>query len=509
MPAPIIHAHNISLSIDTDNVLTNISFSIHPGECVVLTGASGSGKTVLAKIIAEHIAATEGTIHFSSPDLNKIIVPQQHDFSFAFETRSYFGQRYDRNYGDNFPTVHKILSKEHAEENVLGKIIEQLNLKEKLHQPIIELSNGEGKRVQLALALLKKPDVLILDQPFIGLDVVSRKELHKLLGHIKKQNITVILITAADEIPAFADQIFLLNKGMLTSVNKDEKIIDAETDKNAGHLFADWETVKELSVSTAASFDVAVQMNHINVSFGDKKILDDISWTVKRGEHWALVGHNGSGKSTLLSLINADNSQVYLNDVYLFDQKRGGGESIWEIKKKIGYVSPEMHNQFLRSSSYAQSQAISKNDYSLGGFSQDKTTCFEIVSSGLNDQVGSSARLTTLQQKTVTYWMEALDVIHLKQKSFYKASLGQQRLLLLARALVKNPPLLILDEPCQGLDKQQTKLFTSLVDTVCAHIEKTLIYVSHYDSDMPKCIDKKLMLEKGRVNRFLKNEFFL
>jgi molybdate transport system ATP-binding protein len=261
----------------------------------------------------------------------------------------------------------------------------------------------------------------------------------------------------------------------------------------------DRDRLKEISVSTFPPFDVAVQMNHVNIAFGDKKILDDISWTVKRGEHWALLGANGSGKSTLLSLINADNPQVYLNDVFLFDQKRGNGESIWEIKKKIGYVSPEMHNHVLRGSSYIQSQAMAKNDFSLGGFSQDKTTCFEIVSSGLHDQVGSSTRLSAMQQKTIMYWMEALDVIQLKQKAFYKTSLGQQRVLLLARALVKNPPVLILDEPCQGLDKQQTNLFTSVVDGICNHIEKTLIYVSHYDSDMPSCIDHKLVLEKGRV----------
>jgi molybdate transport system ATP-binding protein len=498
MPLPIIQAQNISLFIDTERVLNDISFSIQQGECIVLTGASGSGKTALAKIIAENIPATAGTIHFSSPDLKKIIVQQQHDFSFAFETKSYFGQRYDRNYGDNFPTVQDIFSKENADDKTLEEVIQQFNLKEKLNQPIIELSNGEGKRVQLALALLKKPDILILDQPFIGLDVAMRKELHTVLEKIKEQKITIVLITAADEVPSFTDQIFLLDKGNLKHINKNEKIISGETDANA-HIFADWEALKEVSASTHSSFDVAVQMNHINVSFGDKKILDDISWTVKRGEHWALVGHNGSGKSTLLSLITADNPQVYLNDVHLFDQKRGSGESIWEIKKKIGYISPEMHNQFLRGTSYVQSQTLAKNDYSLGSFSQDKTNCFEIVSSGLNDQIGSSARLTMLQQKTVVHWMEALDVIQLKQKSFYKVSLGQQRLLLLARALVKNPPLLILDEPCQGLDKNQTKLFASLVDSVCKHIEKTLIYVSHYESDMPSCIKHRLVLEEGRV----------
>ena len=494
---PIIAAKNISLFIESENILSNISFSIRQGECVVLTGPSGSGKTSLAKIIADHWQPTSGEIHFASTDLKKIIVQQQHDFRYAFETKSYFGQRYDRNYSGNFPTVQDILLKEKPVQEELEAIITQLNLSEKLQQPVIELSNGEGKRLQLALALLTKPDILILDQPFIGLDTATRSELHKLIDRIKAQGITIILITSADEIPACSDQILLLEKGNLKSLEKDEKI--PVEGISYTYQFLDWENLKEISVSPHQPFEVAVQMNHVNIRFDDKVILDDVSWTVKRGEHWALLGHNGSGKSTLLSLINADNPQVYLNDVWLFDQKRGNGESIWEIKKKIGYVSPEMHNHVLRASSYIQSQAMAKNDYLLGSFSQDKTTCFEMVSSGLNDQVGSSTRLTTLQQKTVMYWMEALDVDVLKQKPFYKTSLGQQRLLLLARALVKNPPVLILDEPCQGLDKQQTHRFTNIVDSICDHIEKTLIYVSHYNSELPRCIEHTLVLEKGRV----------
>jgi len=497
MPLPIFRADNISLSIESENILSNISFSIQQGECVVWTGPSGSGKTSLAKIIAGHWQPTTGEIHFSSPHLKKIIVQQQHDFRYAFETKSYFGQRYDRNYSGTFPTVEDILLKEKPAGKELEEIITQLNLSEKLQQPVIELSNGEGKRLQLALALLTKPDILILDQPFIGLDTATRSELHELIEKIKVQGITVVLITTADEIPACTDQIFFLDKGSLKSLKKDEKIPVEETSDK--YEFLDWENLKEISVSPHQPFEVAVQMNHVNIRFDDKVILDDVSWTVKRGEHWALLGHNGSGKSTLLSLINADNPQVYLNDVWLFDQKRGNGESIWEIKKKIGYVSPEMHNHVLRGSSYIQSQAMAKNDYSLGGFSQDKTTCFEMVSSGLHDQVGSSTRLTTLQQKTVTYWMEALDVHPLKQKPFYKTSLGQQRLLMLARALVKNPPVLILDEPCQGLDKQQTHRFINIVDAICKHIEKTLIYVSHYNSELPRCIEHTLVLEKGRV----------
>ncbi len=500
MRLSIINANNISLSIDGEILLHDITISLNKGECLVLTGPSGSGKTTLAKIFAGHYPISSGTIAYSSDALKKIFVHQQHDFRFAFQSRSYFGQRFDHNYGDQFPTVYKILSKENNNEEELNNVIKLLHLLEKLQQPIIELSNGEGKRVQIALALLSKPDVLILDQPFIGLDTETRLLVHELLTTLKEQGITVLLISTEDEIPAAADRVVLLYKGNIQHIYAAKEFSAQKKEiQKYQHTFTDWQHLKEITNNKAYTYNLAVKMDHVNVRFNKKVILDDISWTVERGEHWALIGHNGSGKSTLLSLITADNPQVYLNDVYLFDQKRGSGESIWEIKQKIGYISPEMHNQFQRNGSYTESQAMSANDYSLGNFSQDKTTCYEVVCSGFKDQIGSSTRISDMQQKQADYWMEALEIYHLRQKAFYKVSLGEQRLLLLARALVKNPPLLILDEPCQGLDKKQTQIFTSVLDSVCTHIEKTLIYVSHYNSEMPACIDHKLILEKGRI----------
>jgi molybdate transport system ATP-binding protein len=500
MSLPIITADHISFSIDGEAVLHDITLSLNKGECLVLTGPSGSGKTILAKILAGHYPVSSGTITYSSNTLKKIFVHQQHDFRFAFQSRSYFGQRFDRNYGDQFPTVYKILSKDNNTEKELNEVIALLQLQEKIHQPIIELSNGEGKRVQLALALLSKPDILILDQPFIGLDIKTRLLLHDLLATLKEQGITIILISTEEEIPLVAERVVVLEQGSIQKVYEANEF-SAQKKETQKHTptFSDWRHIQEMTKAAEHTFDVAVKMDHVHVKFGEKSILDDLSWTIKRGEHWALVGHNGSGKSTLLSLITADNPQVYLNDVYLFDKKRGSGESIWEIKQKIGYVSPEMHNQFQRNSSYIESQAMSANDYSLGSFSQDKTTCYEVVCSGFKDQIGSSTRISDMQQKQVGYWMQALETEHLKQKAFHKASLGEQRLLLLARALVKNPPVLILDEPCQGLDKKQTHIFTSVLDNICAHIEKTLIYVSHYNTEMPACIDHTLILEKGKV----------
>ncbi|WP_439580986.1 ABC transporter ATP-binding protein [Dyadobacter bucti] len=199
---------------------------------------------------------------------------------------------------------------------------------------------------------------------------------------------------------------------------------------------------------------------------------------MRRGEKWALSGANGSGKSTLLSIITADNPQRFANDFELFDQKRGGvGASIWDIKQKIGHVSPELHLYFPRN-----------------------TTVFKTIASGFFDATGVFfKKLSDTQIERVHEVAELLHVHDLIEKDFSQLSKGQQRMVLLARALVKNPPLLILDEPCQGLDTEAIEYFKSVVDAICDTPERTLIYVSHYPEEIPGCVTKTLRLSKGKV----------
>jgi molybdate transport system ATP-binding protein len=247
-----------------------------------------------------------------------------------------------------------------------------------------------------------------------------------------------------------------------------------------------------------AEFKVAVEMKQVSISYGNSKILENINWKINKGERWALLGSNGAGKSTLLSLINGDNPQAYSNDIWLFDQKKGSGESIWEIKSKIGYISPELHIYYQRNQSYTETLTLNA---SLGNssFSSPGTTVFEAIASGFNDQIGSSQQITSLQTKKIHQWMGVLNVYEYKNQNLANLSLGIQRLVLLARALVKNPPMLILDEPCQGLDMEQTQRFTQTIDQICYHSDKTLIYVSHYKEDIPLCVTQFLELEKGKV----------
>jgi molybdate transport system ATP-binding protein len=217
-------------------------------------------------------------------------------------------------------------------------------------------------------------------------------------------------------------------------------------------------------------------MNHVNIKYGDKVILNNVDWQILPGERWALLGPNGAGKSTLLSLINGDNPQAYANDIVLFDKKRGTGESIWDIKKKIGFVSPELHQYFPTDNS-----------------------CLQVIESGYYDTLGLFRPSQKAKADAALQWMQALEIDQYARHLLKNIPASAQRLCLLARALIKNPDLLIFDEPCQGMDDHQQNHFKQVVNTICKLSPVTLIYVTHYQHEIPDSVTKVLRLDKGMV----------
>lgn len=221
--------------------------------------------------------------------------------------------------------------------------------------------------------------------------------------------------------------------------------------------------------------DHIVDLNQVSIRYGERTILKALDWSVMCGEKWALSGDNGSGKSTLLSLVCADNPQSYACDISLFGRKRGSGESIWEIKKHIGYVSPEMHRAYLKN-----------------------LPTIDIVASGLHDSIGLYRRSTEEELAKCAWWMDIFGIGDLRDRNFLQISSGEQRLALLARAFVKDPELLVLDEPLHGLDMRNRRLAKDVIETFCQRREKTLIMVTHYKNELPSVIDHSIYLQKNR-----------
>ena len=225
--------------------------------------------------------------------------------------------------------------------------------------------------------------------------------------------------------------------------------------------------------SEVAAHGEVIRMNDVSIRYGERVILDSLNWTVMSGERWALSGQNGAGKSTLLSLVCADNPQSYACDITLFGRQRGSGESIWDVKRRIGYVSPEMH------------RAYSRN-----------LPAVRIVASGLHDSVGLYVKSTPSEYAVCRWLMDVFGLRGKEDTSFLKLSSGEQRLVLLARAFVKDPQLLILDEPLHGLDPRRASLVKHVVEAFCERRGKTLVMVSHYEDELPSCIDHRLFLKR-------------
>ena len=345
-------------------------------------------------------------------------------------------------------------------------------------QPLISLSSGELRRYQLRKALASHPKTLILDNPFIGLDAETRQQLRTHLQHIaNEESLDLYLVIAkTDDLPDYVEQVIDMDNDGKTMTLKEylaqlpelpahvlnhekrQAIIDLPTNMNDYHA------------------EEVVCMHDVCIRYGERTILKDLSWTVRNGERWALSGQNGSGKSTLLSLVCADNPQAYACDITLFGYRRGqSGETIWDIKRHIGYVSPEMHRSYHRN-----------------------LPAIHIVASGLKDTVGLYVRPNEQELKQCQFWMSIFGIENLANRSFITLSSGEQRLVLLARAFVKDPELLILDEPLHGLDLVNRRLAKDIIEAFCERKNKTLIFVTHYQEELPLCITNHLELHYSR-----------
>ena len=461
----------IGLSTDLGG-LNNISFVLNGGEHLLITGTSGSGKTILAKALANKIFY-KGSIEFDINQPKIIFVEQHYNFKTLSNTTDfYYQQRYNSFDSEDAVSVLEELQRISVDVKAIDSLLNQLNLMHRKHDSLLHLSSGEHKRFQLIKAFLQAADIFIFDSPFIGLDVSSRKNLKQLIA-AKSSSLTIIIIADLEDVPFCITNVVELKNGTLNYVTaRNEAVFSVKIKhsiSNNQYSIFNGSVPQQKDID---DFDVAVKLENVNVAYGDKKILTNIRWQINYGERWLLQGVNGSGKSTLISLITGDHPQAYANKVFLFDKKRGSGESIWDIKRKIGFVSPELHWYF------------------------DKTiSVYNTIASGFFDTIGVYKKLSDEQHNVVQQWLSFLNFTTKSQFSLSTLSTSQQRLALLARALVKNPSLLVLDEPCQGLDEQQVKDFVALVDDLCNQSNKTLIYVSHYENEFPTCIDNTFVLE--------------
>jgi molybdate transport system ATP-binding protein len=495
----ILSINHATVRYLNNTLFHNLNFTVNKGENWALVGESGSGKSALLQTIAGRFNVTGGDIayHFFDDFIKQagntesylthhkliaLVEPKHHFRNLSNTTDFYYQQRYNSSDSEDALTVEQYLLSvlPVPGKNIywnFEKVTGLLNLDELRGKQLIKLSNGETKRLTIAAALLKNPVLLLLDSPLTGLDVQTRAAFNNIIDEIIASGITLIMATSPYEIPGAITHVAFLTNGVISKTITKEQF-DPELFIQSPKDEIDNNELKALLNEGLAKADyrVIVKMNSVNIKYGDKVILDKINWQILPGERWALLGPNGAGKSTLLSLINGDNPQAYANDIILFDKKRGTGESIWDIKSKIGFVSPELHQYFPTDNS-----------------------CLQVIESGYYDTLGLFRLSNKVRAETALRWMKALEIEKYARVLLKNIPASAQRLCLLARALIKNPDLLIFDEPCQGLDAHQQLHFKNLVDTICKLSKVTLIFVTHYQHEIPDSVTKILRLERGLI----------
>ncbi|MFO3835662.1 molybdate ABC transporter ATP-binding protein ModF [Klebsiella grimontii] len=460
----------------SDTKTLNIEhLSVRAGESWAFVGSNGSGKSALARALSGELTLLSG----------------QRECTFSRITRLSFEQlqklvsdEWQRNNTDLLSpgeedtgrTTAEIIQDEFKDVTRCARLAEQFAISHLLERRFKYLSTGETRKTLLCQALMGDPDLLILDEPFDGLDVASRQQLAEMLARLNDEGIALVLVlNRFDEIPAFVQYAGVLADCVLSDTGEKQALLQQALIAQLAHSEKlDGMTLPEPDAPAARlaldSKAPLIVLNDGLVSYNDRPIINRLSWTVNPGEHWQIVGPNGAGKSTLLSLVTGDHPQGYSNDLTLFGRRRGSGETIWDIKKHIGHVSSSLHLEYRVS-----------------------TNVRNVILSGYFDSIGIYQAVSDKQHKLVQNW---LDILGIDQRTadapFHSLSWGQQRLALIVRALVKHPTLLILDEPLQGLDPLNRQLVRRFVDVLISEGATQLLFVSHHAEDAPDCITHRL-----------------
>ena len=468
--APFLTLSGVTLRVGGRHLLAGTDWMIRTGDQWAVVGPNGSGKTTLVRALAGRVPVVAGRIHRHSPkaepraaayvgfEQNRWIMDREERIA---EAEAFAGTAANR------MTVRRLLAGS-GPGNPGGRIIGRFRLEPLLDRRVASLSNGERQRVWLARAVAAAPGLLILDEPFDGLDRSTRRDMMAIIDGLMARGTQAVVVSHREkDLPAGVTHLLRIADDRVVYAGPRPAPTASGRTAPAAVQTAECEHRSENFKN-----DVLIRMNNVTVGYGGRNILRGLDWTVRTGEHWSIQGPNGCGKSTLMALITTENLQGYANDIEILGRQRGSGESVWEIRRQIGRVSQEFQLRY------------------RGGLRVS-----EVVVSGFFDSIGLFRTADLRQKAAAGAWIDRLGITGLAREPFDRLSQGEQRMVLLARAMVTSPRLLILDEPCQGLDAANRRRLIGLVDETVRHAPTTLVYVTHDPEESPGCVTDILAFE--------------
>jgi molybdate transport system ATP-binding protein len=511
---PFISVENITCRVQNRLMLQNSTWRIHSDEHWAILGPNGAGKSTFVRALWGGVPLLKGKIlfHFSDQKTEEYLLSQREAIGYvSFETHHRLMEHEEMqedlrafaNKTGEMTTARDVIFSSvlasrplRAEDEArCGEIADLLEIGPLLQKNITSLSTGEMRKTLIARAWIKAPKLLILDEPFDGLDETARRSLAESINHLMTGSTRVILVVhRLEEILSHITHVLFIKEGQLFMQGPKEYLLTSENisqlygcqlqlEQENGRYFVSFgnDDGEPMATATMAGAsdpnvpDILIEMRDTTVQYHGLPVLNRLNWVMRRGENWAILGPNGSGKSTILKLILGDNLQGYANQVILFGRQKGTGETLWEIKKRIGAVSSELQVQYRK-----------------------KMSAYDVIASGFYDSIGLYQYPTSEQKKIVDQWIQLLCIEDIAHQSFHQLSYGQRRMILLARAMVKSPALLIVDEPCHGLDIPNRKRVLAILERI-GHTQTNLLYVTNHKEEILDCVTHVMRLQKGKV----------
>ncbi len=494
MTTPLITVDEIAVRRRDRWLLNGTSWRINTGEQWTVIGPNGAGKTTLAKAVAGLLPVVQGKIQYHAFDglspINAIayVASDARRDLWRRESQLDHGRYFAGRFNDA-TTVRGLIGRQHADHlpppernSRLADVVRRFNLENLLDKPVLAVSTGEMSRVLVACEMIRRPKMLILDEPFEGLDGPGRQDLIDMLDRLAASGLPIVLVTHRhEEMLSATTHVLTIDEGRIISAKPVNRLHHpvfpaAVVPSEVKDLNLPKGSQVHRKNSRPFSSEPVIDMKAVIVHYGDTVVLDRFTWTVREGEHWALTGPNGAGKSTILKLITGECLQVYANRIRLFGKDRGAEQTLWEIRERLGVVSHDLATGY-----------------------QKQMSAMDVVCSGFFDSVGLYRHCDGQQKETAAKWLADLRLSAISQSLFNQLSQGQRQMVLIARAMVKSPRLLILDEPCAGLDPENRRTVLDMVAHIGHSGTTGLIFVSHHEKEIPECITHRLFLDRGVV----------
>lgn len=443
-------------------------WQLHEKEHWCVLGRNGSGKQYLNQLLTGKLQAK---------NVEQLSLPAKHKTAvISFEAQQDIYEAVLEKIAPDYADINKAMinAKYFLPENKWhDPLVTEFGLKHRLDISYLQLSTGESRKLLILQAIFTGIDLLVCENPFDSLDVASCATLSSALSGLSQRGVTVLLqLNNRQDIPQWIDNIAFIERGQLSVIGK---LTDEKTKQQLDALLTPSmdETPWPDTLNQLADYQHSflVELIQCTVRYGGVSVFEDMNVSIKPLQHTLITGANGSGKSTLMQLITGDCPQCYSNNIHVLGYKRGSGESIWQLKAQMGIVSAELHRQYR--------------------VSVDLRT---VVLSGFYDSIGLYQGATQKQLAIADQWLKKIGLFEQRAQLFQQLSYGEQRLVLIARALVKSPYLLILDEPTQGLDELNRHTVLNFLEHLATQKHSTMLLVSHRQDEVLSIFEQHIKL---------------